>query len=63
MRCSEPLPGIVVLTGAGISRESGLATFRDADGAWRRVRLDDVATPAGFRRDPAQVHAFYNARR
>jgi NAD-dependent deacetylase len=56
-------PAIVVLTGAGISRESGLATFRDPDGAWARVRLEDVATPEAFERDPAQVHAFYNARR
>jgi len=57
------LPPIVVLTGAGVSRESGLATFRDADGAWRQVRLEDVATPEAFRRDPELVHGFYNARR
>ena len=55
--------GIVVLTGAGISRESGLATFRDPDGIWNRVRLEDVATPDAFARDPARVHAFYTARR
>jgi NAD-dependent deacetylase len=54
---------IVVLTGAGISRESGLATFRDADGIWARVRIEDVATPEAFARDPARVHGFYNARR
>ncbi len=54
---------IVVLTGAGISKESGLDTFRDADGIWARVRIEDVATPEAFRRDPARVHAFYNARR
>ena len=54
---------IVVLTGAGISKESGLDTFRDADGIWARVRLEEVATPEAFRRDPARVHAFYNARR
>ncbi|MGH6696421.1 NAD-dependent deacylase [Sphingopyxis sp.] len=54
---------IVILTGAGISRESGLDTFRDADGVWARVRLEDVATPEGFARDPKQVHDFYNARR
>jgi NAD-dependent deacetylase len=59
---SEPL-GIVVLTGAGISRESGLATFRDPDGLWATVRVGDVATPEAFARDPARVHAFYNARR
>lgn len=54
---------IVILTGAGISRESGLATFRDAGGVWDRVRIEDVATPEAFHRDPARVHAFYNARR
>lgn len=56
-------PSIVVLTGAGISRESGLETFRDPDGIWARVRIEDVATPEAFERDPARVHAFYNARR
>jgi NAD-dependent deacetylase len=57
-------PGrIVILTGAGISKESGLETFRDPDGIWARVRIEDVATPEAFRRDPARVHAFYNARR
>ncbi len=59
---SEP-PAIFVLTGAGISRESGLSTFRDADGAWAQVRIEDVATPEAFARDPARVHDFYNARR
>lgn len=54
---------IVVLTGAGISKESGLDTFRDADGIWSRVRIEDVATPEAFARDPVRVHAFYNARR
>ncbi len=54
---------IVILTGAGISRESGLATFRDPGGVWDQVRLEDVATPEAFRRDPARVQAFYNARR
>ena len=54
---------IVVLTGAGISRESGLHTFRDADGIWARHRIEDVATPEAFARDPQAVHAFYNARR
>lgn len=56
-------PEIVILTGAGISRESGLHTFRDADGVWAKVRIEDVATPEAFARDPARVHAFYNARR
>ena len=54
---------IVILTGAGISKESGLDTFRDADGIWARVRLEDVATPEAFHRDPALVHGFYNRRR
>jgi len=54
---------IVVLTGAGISKESGLSTFRDADGIWATVRIEDVATPDAFARDPERVHAFYNARR
>jgi len=54
---------ILVLTGAGISKESGLDTFRDTGGIWATVNLEDVATPEGFERDPAQVHAFYNARR
>ena len=56
-------PSLVILTGAGISAESGLATFRDADGLWSKVRIEDVATPEAFARDPARVHAFYNARR
>ena len=59
----SPRRNIVILTGAGISKESGLDTFRDADGIWARVRLEDVATPEAFTRDPAKVHAFYNARR
>lgn len=59
---SEPR-SIVVLTGAGISRESGLHTFRDADGIWATVNIEDVATPEAFRRDPVRVHAFYNERR
>lgn len=54
---------IVILTGAGISRESGLATFRDSDGIWAKVRIEDVATPQAFAENPARVHAFYNARR
>ena len=54
---------IVVLTGAGISRESGLHTFRDPDGIWATVRIEDVATPEAFMRDPVRVQAFYNARR
>jgi len=54
---------IVILTGAGISKESGLDTFRDSDGIWSKVRIGDVATPEAFARDPDKVHAFYNMRR
>lgn len=54
---------IVVLTGAGISRESGLHTFRDADGIWATVKVEDVATPEAFARDPVRVQEFYNERR
>jgi NAD-dependent deacetylase len=54
---------IVVLTGAGISAESGLATFRGPDGLWEGHRVEDVATPEAFARDPDLVHAFYDARR
>jgi NAD-dependent deacetylase len=59
----SPFSRIVILTGAGISKESGLDTFRDADGIWAKVRLEDVATPEAFARDPQTVQAFYNARR
>ncbi len=54
---------IVVLTGAGISKESGLSTFRDDDGIWATVRIEDVATPEAFARNPEAVHDFYNMRR
>lgn len=54
---------IVILTGAGISAESGLGTFRDRDGLWTKYDLNDVATPEGFARNPVLVHDFYNARR
>lgn len=54
---------IVILTGAGISRESGIPTFRDRDGEWARVNVEDVASPQGFARDPVRVHRFYNERR
>ena len=53
---------IVVLTGAGISAESGLSTFRDKDGIWSRVRIEDVATPEAFARDPERVLEFYRTR-
>ncbi|MDO6586472.1 NAD-dependent deacylase [Salipiger sp. 1_MG-2023] len=54
---------IVILTGAGISAESGLGTFRDEGGLWAQHRIEDVATPEGFAKDPALVHRFYNMRR
>ena len=54
---------IVVLTGAGISAESGLKTFRDDGGLWEGHRVEDVATPEAFARDPVTVHRFYNQRR
>jgi len=54
---------IVILTGAGISAESGLGTFRGAGGLWEEKRVEDVATPEGFARDPRMVIDFYNMRR
>lgn len=54
---------IVVLTGAGISKESGINTFRDSGGLWEQESIEDVATPGGFRRNPGKVYDFYNRRR
>ena len=54
---------IVILTGAGLSAESGLATFRDKDGIWAKYDYREVATPEGFRANPQLVHEFYNQRR
>ncbi len=54
---------IVILTGAGISAESGINTFRDAGGLWENHRIEDVATPEAFQRDPHGVQSFYNRRR
>jgi NAD-dependent deacetylase len=54
---------VVVLTGAGISAESGVPTFRDAGGLWEGHRLEDVATPEAYERQPTLVHRFYDARR
>jgi NAD-dependent deacetylase len=54
---------VFVLTGAGVSADSGLGTFRDQGGLWTQYDLSEVATPEGFARDPAKVHAFYNLRR
>lgn len=54
---------IVVFTGSGISAPSGLATFRDPDGIWARYKIEEVATPEAWRRDPSKVLSFYNERR
>lgn len=54
---------LVVLTGAGVSAESGLQTFRDSDGLWRNYRFEEVASPAAWARDPELVLDFYNMRR
>ncbi|MCV6605558.1 MAG: NAD-dependent protein deacylase [Porticoccaceae bacterium] len=59
----QRLQSIVVLTGAGISAESGIRTFRASDGLWEEHRIEDVASPEGFARDPQLVHHFYNQRR
>lgn len=54
---------LVVLSGAGMSAESGISTFRDTGGLWEKYPVEQVATPEGFRRDPALVLEFYNTRR
>jgi NAD-dependent deacetylase len=59
----SPYERIVILTGAGLSAESGLATFRDKGGVWAKYDYREVATPEGFARNPALVHEFYNMRR
>jgi NAD-dependent deacetylase len=56
-------PGLVILSGAGLSAESGVPTFRGADGLWEGHRIEDVATPEAFQRQPELVHRFYNLRR
>ena len=63
MRDYSKINSIVVLTGAGISAESGIRTFRDSDGLWEDHPIEDVATPEGFLRNPSLVYKFYNARR
>ncbi|WP_379545432.1 NAD-dependent deacylase [Qipengyuania sp. DSG2-2] len=60
---SRSIENIVILTGAGISAESGIDTFRDAGGLWEQHRVEDVATPEGFARDPELVQRFYDMRR
>ena len=59
----EKYKNIVILTGAGISAESGLATFRSADGLWNNHRVEDVATIEAYFRNPDYVHQFYNEMR
>ena len=54
---------IIILTGAGLSAESGLGTFRGPGGLWENFRIEDVATPEAFARDPVRVHEFFNLRR
>ena len=60
---SPAFHSVVALTGAGISAESGIRTFRAADGLWEEHHIEDVASPEGFARDPELVHRFYNRRR
>ncbi len=60
---NQDIRNIVVLTGAGISAESGLATFRGPDGLWEGHRVEDVCTPEALARNPALVHRFYDERR
>lgn len=60
---NTPPRSIVVLTGAGISAESGIKTFRAADGLWENHPIEEVATPEGFKRNPPLVYEFYNQRR
>ncbi|MCL1908873.1 MAG: NAD-dependent protein deacylase [Holophagaceae bacterium] len=59
----NPKPSLVILTGAGISAESGIKTFRAHDGLWENHRVEDVASPEGFRQNPELVQRFYNERR
>ena len=56
------MKNIVILTGAGISAESGISTYRDSDGLWENHNVEDVATLEGYRRNPQLVLDFYNAR-
>jgi NAD-dependent deacetylase len=60
---TQNLPIIVVFSGAGMSAESGIQTFRDSDGLWENYRIEDVATPRAWAKDPDLVTEFYNARR
>jgi len=60
---TQPAPHLVVLSGAGISAESGIQTFRASDGLWADYPIEEVATPEGWARDPERVLRFYDARR
>lgn len=59
----KPIRSVVVLTGAGVSAESGINTFRASDGLWENHPIEEVATPEGFARNPQLVYEFYNGRR
>jgi len=59
----HPMKNLAILTGAGVSAESGIATFRDSNGLWENHRVEDVASPEGFARNPELVLEFYNQRR
>lgn len=63
IRFDKEMKKLVFLTGAGVSAESGIRTFRDADGLWEQYPVMDVCSATGFRRNPALVHQFYNERR
>ena len=63
MNVQKPFPRLVVLSGAGMSAESGIATFRGADGLWEGHRVEEVASPEGFQANPELVLEFYNQRR
>jgi NAD-dependent deacetylase len=63
MFLSDMIKKIVVFSGAGMSAESGIQTFRDSGGLWEHYRIEVVATPEAWKRDPALVTRFYNERR
>lgn len=63
LKITQMEQSILILTGAGISAESGIDTFRSSGGLWEKHRIEDVATPEAFLRDPDLVHGFYNRRR
>ena len=63
MQSSNRYKNIVILTGSGISKESGIPTFRDFGGLWEGYDINQVASPEGFKKDPQLVYEFYNKRR